>query len=199
MPSPAELHTYSDLTRARTDERDHKCPECVRLSSHSASRLCNAAKSEEKARWHPGCSLIGYPSHELEEQVAKVPIVAMLIAAGMALPAPAQSQVSVQVNIGQPPPVVVAQPVLVPVQASPVYYAPSYGPDLFFYDGRYYTVRNDQWFYAARLNTPWVAIAIGKVPQHILAVPVAYYRVPPGHLKHKGGHCPPGQAKKGRC
>jgi hypothetical protein len=68
--------------------------------------------------------------------VVKVPIVAMLIAAGTALPAPARSQVSVNVNIGQPPPVIVAQPVLVPVQASPVYYAPSYGPDLFFYDGR---------------------------------------------------------------
>ena len=127
----------------------------------------------------------------------KVPIVAMLIAVGVALPAPARSQVNVNVNIGQPP-VVVAQPVLVPVQASPVYYAPSYGQDLFLYDGRYYTVRDDQWFYAARVNTPWVAIAIGKVPQQILAVPVAYYRVPPGHMKHRG-HCPPGQAKKGRC
>ena len=130
--------------------------------------------------------------------VVKVPIVAMLIAAGTALPAPARGQVSVNVSIGQPPPVIVAQPVLVPVQASPVYYAPSYGPDLFFYDGRYYTVRDDQWFYAARVNTPWVAIAIGKVPRQILAVPVAYYRVPPGHMKHNG-HCPPGQAKKGRC
>ena len=127
----------------------------------------------------------------------KVPIVAMLIAVGMALPAPARSQVNVNVNIGQPP-VVVSQPVLVPVQASPVYYAPSYAQDLFFYDGRYYTVRDDQWFYTAHVNTPWVAIAVGKVPQQILAVPVAYYRVPPGHFKH-GGHCPPGQAKKGRC
>src|SRR5262245_30215317 len=105
--------------------------------------------------------------------VVKVPIVAILIAAGTALPAPARSQVSVNVNIGQPPPVIVAQPVLVPVQASPVYYAPSYGPDLFFYDGRYYTVRDDQWFYAARLNTPWVAIAFGKVQQTIFAVHVA--------------------------
>lgn len=131
--------------------------------------------------------------------MVKVPIVAMLVAAGMALPAPARSQVSVNVNIGQPPPVIVAQPVLVPVQASPVYYAPSYGPDLFFYDGRYYTVRDDQWFYSARLNTPWVAIGVGKVPRQVLAVPVAYYRVPPGHAKHGGGHCPPGQAKKGRC
>ncbi len=130
--------------------------------------------------------------------MVKVPIVAMLIAAGLALPAPARGQVSVNVNIGHPQPVV-AQPVLVPVQGSYVYYAPSYGPDLFFYDRRYYTVRDDQWFYATRVNTPWIAIAIGKVPPPILAVPVAYYRVPPGHLKHKGGHCPPGQAKKGRC
>jgi hypothetical protein len=137
----------------------------------------------------------------VEDTVVKVPIVATLIAASLAVALPAQSQVSVSVNIGQPPPVVVARPVLVPVQASPVYYAPSYGADLFFYDGRYYTVRDDQWFYAARVNTPWVAIAIGKVPQHVLAIPVTYYRVPPGHLKHaRGGrHCPPGQAKKGRC
>ena len=132
--------------------------------------------------------------------MVKVPIVATLIAASVAIAAPAQSQVSVQVNIGQPPPVVVARPVLVPVQASPVMYAPSYGSDLFFYDGRYYTVRDDHWFYAARVNSPWVAISIGKVPQQVLAIPVTYYRIPPGHLKHAGGkHCPPGQAKKGRC
>ncbi len=131
--------------------------------------------------------------------MVKVPIVVLLVAACAALPAPVRGQVSVNINIGQPPPVIVAQPVLVPVQASPVYYAPSYGSDLFFYDGRYYTVRDDQWFYAARLNTPWVSIAIGKVPRQILAVPVTYYRVHPKHTKHRGGHCPPGQAKKGRC
>jgi hypothetical protein len=136
----------------------------------------------------------------VEDAVVKVPIVAMLVAAGLMLPATARSQVSVNVNIGQPPPVVVARPVMVPVTNSPVYFSPSYGSDLFFYDGRYYTVRDDQWFYAARVNSPWVAISIGRVPQQIIAVPVAYYRVPPGHLKGKGpGHCPPGQAKKGRC
>ena len=134
--------------------------------------------------------------------MVKVPIVALLIAAGVAMAAPAHSQVSVQVNIGQPPPVVVARPVLVAVPASPVMYAPSYGSDLFFYDGRYYTVRDDNWFYSARVNSPWVSIAVGKVPQAILAVPVTYYRIPPGHLKQGrgvGAHCPPGQAKKGRC
>jgi hypothetical protein len=134
----------------------------------------------------------------VEDSVVKVPIVAILIAASLALPASARSQVSVQVNIGQPP-VIVERPVLVPVSASPVYFAPSYGSDLFFYDGRYYTVRDDRWYSAPRQNAPWVAITIGKVPRAVLAVPVAYYRVPPGHLKQMGGHCPPGQAKKGRC
>ena len=129
--------------------------------------------------------------------MVKVPIVAILIAASVALPASARGQVSVQVNIGQPA-VLVERPVLVPVSASPVYFAPSYGSDLFFYDGRYYTVRDDRWYSAPRHNAPWVAITIGKVPRAILAVPVAYYRVPPGHLKQMG-HCPPGQAKKGRC
>ena len=154
-----------------------------------------------KGELAPPLLIHGHPQErDVEETVIKVSIVAMLVAAGLALPAPALSQVSVNVNIGSPPPVVVAQPVLVPVQASPVYYAPSHGADLFFYDGRYYTVRDDHWFYAARVNSPWVAITVGKVPRQILAVPVAYYRVPPGHLKHKGGgHCPPGQAKKGRC
>jgi hypothetical protein len=104
--------------------------------------------------------------------VVRVSIVAMVIAASLAAPAPAHSQVSVQVNIGQPPPVLVAQPVLVPVQASPVYYA-QHGADVFFYDGRYYTVHNDQWFYATRVNTPWVSVAIGKVPRAVLAVPRA--------------------------
>ena len=49
----------------------------------------------------------------------------------------------------------------------------------------------------ARLNTPWVAIAIGKVPRQILVVPVAYYRVPPGHLKHKGWPLPAGSGEEG--
>ena len=97
--------------------------------------------------------------------MVRVSIFAMLLAASLAVPAPALSQVSVNVNIGQPPPVLVAQPVLVPVQDSPVYYAPSYGADLFFYDGRYYTRHNDQWFYAPRRNATWIAVSIGRVPR----------------------------------
>jgi len=129
--------------------------------------------------------------------VVKAGIVAMVIAASLAASAPAHSQVNVQVNIGQPPPVLVAQPVLVPVQASPVYYAPKHSADVFFYDGRYYTVHDDQWFYATRVNTPWISVAVAKVPRAVLAVPVTYYHVQPSH--GRGVHCPPGQAKKGRC
>ena len=53
--------------------------------------------------------------------MVKVPIVAMLIAASLAVPVPARSQVNVQVNIGQPPPVIVARPAMVAVPASQVY------------------------------------------------------------------------------
>jgi hypothetical protein len=43
-------------------------------------------------------------------------------------------------------------------------------------------------------------IQIGQVPPPVLAVPVAYYKIPPGHLKKPGpppwaGH---GQKKKGK-
>jgi hypothetical protein len=42
---------------------------------------------------------------------------------------------------------------------------------------------------------PWTPIAFGKLPPAIVAVPVKYYKIPPGHFKHgeKGG--PPGHAK----
>jgi hypothetical protein len=171
------------------------------LSPQSVSTIVQSGEISGRSGLAPRLLLHPHPQNAIvEDTVVKVPIVAMLVAASVAMAAPAQSQVNVSVNIGQPPPVVVARPVLVPVQASPVYYAPSHGSDLFFYDGRYYTVRDDRWYYATRVNTPWVSIAIGKVPSAILAVPVTYYRVPPGHMKHgRGGHCPPGQAKKGRC
>jgi hypothetical protein len=74
-----------------------------------------------------------------------------------------------------------------------------YGADLFLYDGRYYTVRDDQWFSAARHQHAVGRIAIGKVPQPILAVPVgtiAYRPVTEGRARRP---LPSGPAKKGRC
>jgi hypothetical protein len=107
---------------------------------------------------------------------------------------------SIGINIGTPPPpppiVVVAPPPLVVVPGTPVSYAPSVAANYFFYAGRYYTFHNGAWFHATRYNGPWTFIVLERMPPPILAVPVAYYKVPPGHWK-KGGPPPWAGHKKG--
>jgi len=71
----------------------------------------------------------------------------------------------------QPPPVLVAQPVLVPVRASPVLYAPSSAADLFFYDGRYYTSATTSGS-TRRSAARWLAISIGRVSQQVAATAI---------------------------
>src|SRR5262249_34460046 len=124
--------------------------------------------------------------------VSKLATIATAIVVSLAAAAPAKAQVHLSVNVDTPP-VFVAAPSLVVVPGSSVYYAPSSDYNLFFYSGRYYTQFNGAWFYAPRPGAAWVAVSV--VPPPLLAVPVEYYRVHPG----KGYHCPPGQAKKGRC
>ena len=86
-----------------------------------------------------------------------------------------------------PPPVVVAAPPqLVVVPGTPVYYAPALSVNYFVYRGRHYTFHNGSWFVAGAYNGPWTFVAVEKVPQPVLAVPVAYYKVPPGHMKKEG-------------
>ncbi len=122
-------------------------------------------------------------------------VVAALDLAVMPVPVQADS-VSIGVNIGSPPPppppaiVMAAPPQLVVVPGTPVYYAPSLSVNFFAYGGRYYTHHNSAWFMATTYSDPWTFIAVERVPQPVLAVPVAYYKVPPGHMK-KGGGPPP--------
>jgi hypothetical protein len=99
------------------------------------------------------------------------------------------------------PPVVTTLPQLVAVPGSSVFYAPGVELNFFAYGGRYYSFHHGGWFVATTHGGPWVAVAPSRVPRPVLAVPVAYYKVPPGHAKKKGpGHgCPPGLAKQGRC
>ena len=108
------------------------------------------------------------------------------------MPVPVQADsVSIGVNIGAPPPIAfAAPPPLVVVPGMPVYYAPTVSVNLFAYSGRYYTHHNGAWFMAANYGGPWGFIGLAQVPQPVLGVPVAYYKVPPGHLK-KGGGPPP--------
>ena len=143
-------------------------------------------------------------------------VLAMALALTAVSPVGADS-VKIGVNIGlpsppavviapPPPPVVIATPpALVVVPGTPVHYAPNVSINFFAYGGRYYSLHEGAWFVATTHGGPWVTIAPAKVPQPVLAVPVAYYKVPPGHAKkmHRDGGpgrgCPPGLAKQGRC
>lgn len=105
-----------------------------------------------------------------------------------------------------PPTVVVtAPPRLVVVPGSPVFYAPGASINFFAFGGRYYSFHEGAWFVATTYGGPWTTIGAARVPQPVLAVPVAYYKIPPGHAKKMGRDegprhgCPPGLAKQGRC
>lgn len=141
----------------------------------------------------------------------RVLALAVLLTLMAASPVVADS-LSVGINIGAPapppihPPVVVTHPPqLVIVPGSSVFYAPGVNINFFAYGGRYYSFHEGTWFVATTYGGPWVTIAPGRVPQPVLAVPVAYYKVPPGHAKKMsrgegpGRGCPPGLAKQGRC
>ena len=125
--------------------------------------------------------------------MSKSLVVAAAMVASLAAAAPAMSEeVHFSVNLDPPPVFVAPPPPLVVVPGSPVYYAPGYDFSLFFYRGRYYTQFNDAWFWAPRVGAAWLAVS--DVPKPLRAVPIEYHRA-----HGKAVHCPPGQAKKGRC
>ena len=128
-------------------------------------------------------------------------LIMLISAVSLFLPLTTQGEVNVNVNIGPPPVVLAAPPPLVVIPGSPVSYAPSVSVNFFAFGGRYYSLHNGAWFVATGHQGPWAVIAINQVPEPVLAVPVAYYKVPPGHAKKMGhGHgCPPGLAMQGRC
>jgi hypothetical protein len=110
----------------------------------------------------------------------------------------AAADVTVNVNLGPPPPAVVvaAPPALVVVPGVPVVqYVPSLQVDLFVHDKRWYYPHGGYWYVGPSYRGPWTPIAFAKLPQPIVVVPVQYYKVPPGHVKHKDKGGPPGHAK----
>ena len=115
----------------------------------------------------------------------------LLVLAGGLLAGPVgAADVHVGINIGVPPPpppvVMAAPPPLVVVPQSPVYYAPEVPYNYFYYGGLYYTFSDGNWFTATSYNGPWGYVTMTRVPRPILAVPVRYYKVPPGHWKKHG-------------
>ena len=133
-----------------------------------------------------------------------------VLAVGLGAGAALAADVSIGVNIALPPPpaiVLPAPPALVLVPGTRVYQVPSVNDhNLFVFRGQYYSFHHGHWFLAKSHKGPWAMVAQDAVPAPILGVPVAYYKVPPGHAKKAAKHaagagvdCPPGQAKKGRC
>ena len=124
--------------------------------------------------------------------VVAIPVFCALVASS------ALADVAVNVNIGPPPPIVVsAPPPLVLVPAVPaVQYAPSLSVDLFLYGGHWYYWQGGRWFVGSSYRGPWTYVVVERLPRSILAVPVQYYKVPPGHAKKQGGG-PHGHAKGG--
>jgi len=121
-------------------------------------------------------------------------------ALGVVIPIPGAAQINIGINIGTPPPppppvVIAAPPQLVVVPGTPVSYAPAVPHNYFFYGRQYYVLHEGAWFSAPAHNGPWTFIAVERVPPPLLRVPVAYYKIPPGHLKGKG-HIPPGHLKE---
>jgi hypothetical protein len=92
---------------------------------------------------------------------------------------------TVNVNIGPPPPIVVAAPppVVVVPGVPVVSYVPSIQADVFVYQHQWYYSHDGHWWVGPSYRGPWVVVGPGRLPPPIVAVPVRYYKVPPGHLK----------------
>jgi hypothetical protein len=136
---------------------------------------------------------------------------AIVLTAVLAAPASAAAQVNIDVNIGPPPVIFPAPPRVVAIPRTPVSYVPDTTYNVFVFENRYYSFHGGGWFVATGHRGPWLALAHPQVPPPVLAIPVRYYRDPPKHMppgrakkmdregRGRGGHCPPGLARQGRC
>jgi hypothetical protein len=96
-----------------------------------------------------------------------------LLALLLALPASAQVQINVGINLAAPPPMVEVS------EVQSVQYVPTASANLFYYGGQYWVFQDGAWYYAGGYNGPWVVATAEYVPQPLLIVPVTYYRRPP--------------------
>src|SRR3989442_8640223 len=112
-----------------------------------------------------------------------VGVALLALAAGASMAGPAQAHVNVNIGVPGPPIVVPAPPRLVIVPSTPVFYAPEVEYNYFVYENQHYIFRDGRWFAARTYRGPWRLVAIDRIPRPVAAVPVAYYKVPPGHAK----------------
>lgn len=122
--------------------------------------------------------------------------VAFALAFGILTAQPAHADVNIGISIGAPPPplVVASPPTVVIVPGTTVYHSPSASYNLFVFGGRYYSLHNGTWFIATTVGAPWTVIEARRVPPPVLGVPVAYYKIPPGHARRMSGGGPAADA-----
>lgn len=121
------------------------------------------------------------------------PLTLLCLLCGLALPAAAQLNLSLDLNlpgvsIGIDVP---AYPKLVRVPGHPVYYAPAMRSNFFFYDGMYWVYQGDDWYASDWYDGPWGRVQPQAVPLFVLRIPVRYYRNPPGYFRGWGRDAPP--------
>jgi hypothetical protein len=114
-----------------------------------------------------------------------------LMAAGALglVPIQGTAQINLGITLGPPPPppiVIPTPPQLVVIPQTQVSYAPALPYNYFFYGGKYYVSHEGAWFAAPAHHGPWAFVAVERVPQPLRRVPVAYYKVPPGHRQEAG-------------
>ena len=111
-------------------------------------------------------------------------LLAALLSLASVFPAAAQEYYDIDVDLPQ-------YPEMVPVEDSPVYYAPGVDSNYFFYDGLYWDYYNDGWYSSPWYNGPWSYVDPIYVPTYILWVPIRYYRKPAHYWRGWNVHRPP--------
>jgi hypothetical protein len=92
-------------------------------------------------------------------------IPALILGTSFLAPTPGSAQVNVNVNIGQPPAVVVYSPPTMILMPEPqMYVAVGIPYDIYFVSGHYYYFHGGHWFFGPGYGGPWTYIVVEKLP-----------------------------------
>jgi hypothetical protein len=96
------------------------------------------------------------------------------------IPIPAIARVDVSINIGLPPIVFAAPPDVIPLpDTNGVYVVPDVAVDLFFWNGWWWRLWADRWYYSTYYDGPWA---------YYNHIPSFYYDVDPGWRRYYRDH-----------
>jgi len=87
---------------------------------------------------------------------------------------------SIGINIGAPMPrvIVTRPPAVYLVPGTPVYYAPEFDRELFFYSGSWYRIYDGYFYRAAYYGGPWIFMSPDRVPLVFFDFSPNYYITP---------------------